>query len=78
MLDLITTYWGAAYQRLEDMRGAVIYGGPDECADQARELADHGIDLIVFDTRLIVDDFEDAIELITSEILPRIRPVAAP
>lgn len=39
---------------------------------------DRGIDLVVFDTRLLVDEFEEAIELIGAEVLPRLRRVASP
>jgi alkanesulfonate monooxygenase SsuD/methylene tetrahydromethanopterin reductase-like flavin-dependent oxidoreductase (luciferase family) len=60
------------FETADDMRGAVIAGGADDVAAELRQLADRGIDEVILDLRLRPDAYEESLQRISEEVLPRL------
>ncbi|MQA81639.1 MAG: LLM class flavin-dependent oxidoreductase [Streptosporangiales bacterium] len=65
------------FRTVEDLRGLVVCGTPDDVVEQVMEFHDLGIDELVFDLRLQFDEYEDAHELLGAEVLPALRAALA-
>lgn len=61
------------FQTLDDLRGIITVGEPNEVVEQIAELGTRGIDHFVFDLRLQYEDYEETIQLIAEEVLPQLR-----
>ncbi|HXH06050.1 MAG TPA: LLM class flavin-dependent oxidoreductase [Vicinamibacterales bacterium] len=61
------------FQTIEDVRGIIVVGEPDEVVEQIVEIAERGIDHFVFDLRLQFDRYEETIELIAERVLPVLK-----
>jgi len=61
------------FQELDDLRGIVSAGTPEEIIEQVAEIAERGMDHFVFDLRMQFDTFEETLELIGTEVLPMLR-----
>ena len=61
------------FKELDDLRGIVAAGTPEEIIDQVVEIASRGIDHFVFDLRMQHDRFEETLELIGNEVLPALK-----
>jgi alkanesulfonate monooxygenase SsuD/methylene tetrahydromethanopterin reductase-like flavin-dependent oxidoreductase (luciferase family) len=61
------------FETAADIEGSLIAGTPDQVVDQVRRFADIGVDHLVFDLRLSFDRWMDSIDLLGSEVLPRLR-----
>ena len=61
------------FRTVEDLEGLLVCGTPRECVDQIRAFEERGVELFVFDLRLQFDRFEESLELIGQEVLPRLR-----
>jgi len=61
------------FQTIEDLEGLLIVGNPDDCAAEIEKYRGRGVEHLVFDLRLQYDRFEESLELISSELLPRFR-----
>lgn len=70
-----------SFERIEDLKGIVVVGDPEEVVDQILELAERPIDHFVFDLRGQFDRYEETLELITERVMPHLRrdpvPVAS-
>lgn len=55
----------------EDLEGLLVAGDPDDVVREIRKFEARGIDQFVFDLRLQFDSYEDKVELIGREVLPR-------
>jgi alkanesulfonate monooxygenase SsuD/methylene tetrahydromethanopterin reductase-like flavin-dependent oxidoreductase (luciferase family) len=53
----------------------LLHGDPDRVAARAREHADAGADTLVFSPVGSGDRRREVVDLFTSEVLPRVRPV---
>jgi alkanesulfonate monooxygenase SsuD/methylene tetrahydromethanopterin reductase-like flavin-dependent oxidoreductase (luciferase family) len=53
-----------------DLRGALIAGSPEDCAAEVQEFVNRGIDHLVLDLRLRVEEYEQALEQFAQEVLP--------
>lgn len=62
-----------SFETVEDLKGQLIAGNPDEVAEQVREFAAIGVDHLVFDFRFKFDQWYEQIELIGNEVLPKLR-----
>jgi hypothetical protein len=51
----------------------LIVGNPDDCAAEIEKFRIRGVEHLVFDLRLQYDRFEESLELIGKELLPRFR-----
>ncbi|HXG50003.1 MAG TPA: TIGR03619 family F420-dependent LLM class oxidoreductase [candidate division Zixibacteria bacterium] len=65
------------FQTIEDLEGLLIVGDPDDCAAEIEKFRVRGVEHLVFDLRLQYDRFEESLELIGKELLPRF-PAPAP
>lgn len=61
------------FQGIDDLRGIIAVGNPDEVIEQIMEVASRGIDHFVFDLRMQHDRFEETLELIGEEVLPALK-----
>jgi probable F420-dependent oxidoreductase len=62
-----------SFETIEDLKGILVVGEPDEVADQILELAERPIDHFVFDLRGQFERYEESLELIAERVLPRLR-----
>lgn len=61
------------FQTIEDLEGLLIVGNPDDCAVEIEKFRTRGVEHLVFDLRLQYDRFEESLELIGKELLPRFQ-----
>jgi len=61
------------FQTIEDLEGLLIVGDPDDCAAEIEKFRARDVEHLVFDLRLQYDRFEESLELIARELLPRFR-----
>lgn len=73
LLQTATERWKRPFETPEDLAGAVVVGAPDECIAQVQEFVDRGVELIVVDLRLLMNEFETAAELFAAEVMPAFR-----
>jgi len=59
------------FQTIEDLEGLLIVGDPDDCAAEIEKFRSRGVEHLVFDLRLQYDRFEESLQLIADELLPR-------
>jgi alkanesulfonate monooxygenase SsuD/methylene tetrahydromethanopterin reductase-like flavin-dependent oxidoreductase (luciferase family) len=60
------------YRSADDMRGAIIAGAADDVAADLQALADRGLDEVVLDLRLRPDAYEESLQRISEDVLPRL------
>ncbi len=58
------------FETVDDLSGLLISGPPDRCAGQVGAMLEAGVTHIVFDLRLVFDDFERQIELLAGQVIP--------
>jgi len=61
------------FETIEDLEGLLIVGDPDDCAAEIEKFHAREVEHLVFDLRLQYDRFEETLELIARELLPRFR-----
>jgi probable F420-dependent oxidoreductase len=66
---------GREFRTLDDLKGLVLFGSPQDIVNQAKELMERQIDELVFDLRLQFDDYSSVLKLIGQEVLPALREV---
>lgn len=68
------TYWArnGPFGTADDLRGALIAGNPDDVAGELRQFSDRGIDEVVLDLRLRPDAYEESLQQISEEVLPKL------
>jgi alkanesulfonate monooxygenase SsuD/methylene tetrahydromethanopterin reductase-like flavin-dependent oxidoreductase (luciferase family) len=60
------------YRTFEEIESALIVGTPEEAAAQLRALAARGVDVVILDLRQVGEAFDDVLDLIGEELLPRL------
>lgn len=60
------------FESVEDLRGMLIYGTPDDVLEQALELAAAGVDELIFDFRLSFPEWEDQMAMLGEHVLPHL------
>jgi len=72
-----STHWikppSGKFQTIEDLEGLLIVGNPEDCAVEIEKFRSRGVEHLVFDLRLQYDRFEESLELIGKDLLPRFR-----
>lgn len=63
----------AGEETLEDLEGVIFAGTPDEITEHVAQLAAGGLDHFVFDFRLQFESFERCIELVATDVFPKLR-----
>jgi alkanesulfonate monooxygenase SsuD/methylene tetrahydromethanopterin reductase-like flavin-dependent oxidoreductase (luciferase family) len=66
-------FWEGPFESADDLDGLLIAGSPDDCVTQIMEYVKRGVDQLVFDFRLRPDDYNEQVQLLAEEILPRVR-----
>ncbi len=61
------------FATIEDLEGVLIVGNPDDCAKEIEKFRQRGIEHLVLDLRLQYDRYEESLELISKELLPRFK-----
>jgi ABC-type Fe3+-hydroxamate transport system substrate-binding protein len=61
------------FETVEDLSGQLIAGSPADAVEEIRKFADLGIEHLVFDFRFKFDRWFEQIELLGTEVLPRLR-----
>ena len=72
-----STHWikppSGKFQTIEDLEGLLIVGNPDDCAAEIEKFRARDVEHLVFDLRLQYDRYEESLELIGKELLPRFQ-----
>lgn len=70
-------YWlkpkSGSFDTLEDLRGIIVVGEPDEVVEQILELAERPIDHLVFDLRGQFDRYLESLELLAERVIPAVH-----
>lgn len=61
------------FETADDLAGQLIVGSPEEAAAEIQKFKDIGVEHLVFDFRFKFDRFFEQIELLGTEVLPRVR-----
>jgi alkanesulfonate monooxygenase SsuD/methylene tetrahydromethanopterin reductase-like flavin-dependent oxidoreductase (luciferase family) len=61
------------FETVEDLEGQLIAGDPEEAVEQCRRFEEAGVEHLVFDFRFKFDKWFEQIELLGSEVLPKLR-----
>jgi alkanesulfonate monooxygenase SsuD/methylene tetrahydromethanopterin reductase-like flavin-dependent oxidoreductase (luciferase family) len=62
-----------SFTKWEDLEGSFIAGDPDDIVHEVQKFLEAGIDHIVFDFRFRFDEWDKSLELLGTEVLPRLR-----
>jgi alkanesulfonate monooxygenase SsuD/methylene tetrahydromethanopterin reductase-like flavin-dependent oxidoreductase (luciferase family) len=62
-----------SFETVEDLEGQLIVGSPDDAVAEIKKFEAIGVEHLVFDFRFKFDKWFEQIELLGSEILPRVR-----
>lgn len=73
VLEYLSARWKSEYASVSESAGAVIVGTADDFVSSLMEFGQHGLDLVVLDARLLMPEFEDALEEIGREVLPQLK-----
>ena len=61
------------FETVDDLAGQLIVGSPEEAVAECRKFEELGVEHLVFDFRFKFDKWFEQIELLGSEVLPRLR-----
>ena len=61
------------FETLADLDGQLVAGRPDEVVEQCRQFEPLGVDQLVFDLRFRFDRWLEQVEMLGTEVLPRLR-----
>ncbi len=62
-----------SFSKPEDLEGSLIIGNPDDVVHEVQKYLEVGIDHLVFDFRFAFDEWDRSIEMLGTEVLPRLR-----
>lgn len=61
------------FETVEDLEGQLIVGDPDQVVQEIKKFQQTGVEHVVFDFRFKFDRFFEQIELLGTEVLPKVR-----
>lgn len=61
------------FSTLDDIEGVILYGSPEQVAEQARAYIAAGADHVIFDLRLRFTDWYEQIEILGKEVIPLVQ-----
>lgn len=61
------------FETVEDLAGVLVYGTPDDVVEQCLELKEAGLDHLAFDFRLSFPEWEEQMQMLGDEVLPRLN-----
>lgn len=62
-----------SFETVEDLEGQLIAGNPDEAVEECKKFEAAGVEHLVFDFRFKFDKWFEQIELLGTEVLPRLK-----
>ncbi len=62
-----------SFETVDDLEGQLIAGNPDEAVEQVKKFQALGVEHLVFDFRFKFDRWFEQIELLGTEVLPKLR-----
>ena len=62
-----------SFETVDDLEGQLIVGNPDEVVEEVRKFEALGVEHLVFDFRFKFDQWYEQIELLGTEVLPKLR-----
>jgi alkanesulfonate monooxygenase SsuD/methylene tetrahydromethanopterin reductase-like flavin-dependent oxidoreductase (luciferase family) len=62
-----------SFETVDDLAGQLIAGNPDEAVAQVEQFREVGVEHLVFDFRFKFDRWFEQIELLGTEVLPKLR-----
>ncbi len=62
-----------SFETVEDLEGQLIAGNPDEAVEECRKFEAAGVEHLVFDFRFKFDKWFEQIELLGTEVLPKLK-----
>ena len=62
-----------SFETVEDLEGQLIAGNPDEAVEECKKFEAAGVEHLVFDFRFKFDKWFEQIELLGSEVLPKLK-----
>lgn len=65
------------FETWEDLEGQLLAGDPDDVVAECRKFEEAGNDHLVFDFRFKFHQWYEQLELLGSEVLPKLQPAAA-
>lgn len=69
-------YWvtppSGRFETVADLAGVLLHGTPADLVDQIGELGEVGVDEVVLDFRLTFDRWEEQMELVGAEVIPKL------
>jgi alkanesulfonate monooxygenase SsuD/methylene tetrahydromethanopterin reductase-like flavin-dependent oxidoreductase (luciferase family) len=68
------------FTRIEELDGSILAGTPDDIIRGVQRYQELGCDLLIFDLRMRFPDYVQQVEVIASEVLPKVggrAPMAA-
>jgi len=65
------------FETIADLEGLNVCGTPDDVVQELEKFTTRAVDEVIIDLRLQFDDFEGALELLGTEVLPRVSSRAA-
>ena len=66
-----------SFETVEDLEGSAHRRHPDEAVEEIKKFEEVGVEHLVFDFRFKFDRWFEQIELLGSEVLPKMREQAA-
>jgi alkanesulfonate monooxygenase SsuD/methylene tetrahydromethanopterin reductase-like flavin-dependent oxidoreductase (luciferase family) len=65
------------FTKIEELDGSILAGSPDDIVRGVQRYQELGADLLIFDFRMRFPDWLDQINLLATEVLPRVREAHA-
>jgi alkanesulfonate monooxygenase SsuD/methylene tetrahydromethanopterin reductase-like flavin-dependent oxidoreductase (luciferase family) len=62
-----------SFETIADLEGLNVVGTPDQVAEEVHKFAVRNVDEFILDLRLQFDDFDQALELFGTQVLPQFR-----
>ncbi len=61
------------FETVEDLSGLLITGSPEQCAEQSASMLESGVTHLIFDLRLVFDDYERQLIMLAEQVIPALR-----
>ncbi len=63
------------FERAEDLKGSLVAGSADDIVGDVEEFRAEGLELVVFDLRTQFAEWPDLVDLLGTQVLPRVSPL---
>ena len=76
LMNTATERWKRPFERPEQLAGALVAGSPDDCIEQMQAFVDRGVELFVVDLRLLMTEYEEAVQAFAEQVMTHFRTPA--